>query len=200
LRLRVWEARFHTLDTCVVNFPLSEVILPLMRNCFIAGANLRRSPNPEGHGDQLLHDLRSGVRLSKESADFGDNTVNSLIRKLRVLWQAQNLRRSAAGPPDFTYSTQICAWASSIVPKIVKNRPAVCEIEKGQPQNSTCEAFKYAPLGSAHSALGLTTVTLHQQSRQCRSAMKSGHWLPRNEDLQTRVHLLRVRSLLLYRS
>jgi hypothetical protein len=30
--------------------------------------------------------------------------------------------------------------------KIVKNRPAVCEIEKGQPQNSTCEVFKYAPL------------------------------------------------------
>jgi hypothetical protein len=26
------EARFHTLDRCVINGPLSEVILPLMRN------------------------------------------------------------------------------------------------------------------------------------------------------------------------
>jgi hypothetical protein len=30
--------------------------------------------------------------------------------------------------------------------KIVKNRPALYEIEKGKPQNGTCEAFKYAPL------------------------------------------------------
>src|SRR3974390_1934230 len=30
------EAWFHILDTCVVNFPLSEVILPLMRKCFVA--------------------------------------------------------------------------------------------------------------------------------------------------------------------
>jgi len=28
------EAWFHTLDRCVVNFPLGDVILPLMRNCF----------------------------------------------------------------------------------------------------------------------------------------------------------------------
>ena len=30
--------------------------------------------------------------------------------------------------------------------KIVKNRSALYEIEKGKPQNGTCEAFKYAPL------------------------------------------------------
>jgi hypothetical protein len=30
--------------------------------------------------------------------------------------------------------------------KIVKNRPALCEIEKGKPRSGTCEAFKYAPL------------------------------------------------------
>jgi ERF superfamily len=30
--------------------------------------------------------------------------------------------------------------------KIVKNRPALYEIENGKPQNGTCEAFKYAPL------------------------------------------------------
>ena len=30
--------------------------------------------------------------------------------------------------------------------KIVKNRPALYEIENGKPQNGTCEAFNYAPL------------------------------------------------------
>jgi hypothetical protein len=30
--------------------------------------------------------------------------------------------------------------------KIVKNRPALYEIEKGNPQKGTYEAFKYAPL------------------------------------------------------
>jgi hypothetical protein len=30
------EAGFHTLDTCVIDSPLSEVILPLMRNCFFS--------------------------------------------------------------------------------------------------------------------------------------------------------------------
>jgi ERF superfamily len=30
--------------------------------------------------------------------------------------------------------------------KIVKNRPALYEIENGKPQNGACEAFKYAPL------------------------------------------------------
>jgi hypothetical protein len=32
------EAWFHTLDRCVIDSPLSEVILPLMRNCFFGGA------------------------------------------------------------------------------------------------------------------------------------------------------------------
>jgi hypothetical protein len=44
------EAWFHVLDKCVINLPLSEVILPLMRDCFFVGAtyavlssfNLRR--------------------------------------------------------------------------------------------------------------------------------------------------------------
>jgi len=31
--------------------------------------------------------------------------------------------------------------------KIVKNKPALYEIEKGKPQSGTCAAFKYAPLG-----------------------------------------------------
>lgn len=32
------DAWFHTLDSCAVNFPLSEVILPWMHDCFVAGA------------------------------------------------------------------------------------------------------------------------------------------------------------------
>ena len=32
------EAWFHTLDRCVSDGPLNEVILPLMRNCFFGGA------------------------------------------------------------------------------------------------------------------------------------------------------------------
>jgi hypothetical protein len=34
------EAWLHTLDSCVINFPLSDVILPLTRNCFVAGATM----------------------------------------------------------------------------------------------------------------------------------------------------------------
>jgi hypothetical protein len=30
------EAWFHTLDRCIVNFLLSKVVPPLMRNCFVA--------------------------------------------------------------------------------------------------------------------------------------------------------------------
>jgi hypothetical protein len=32
------EAWLHTLDRCAVDAPLSELILPLMRNCFFGGA------------------------------------------------------------------------------------------------------------------------------------------------------------------
>ena len=37
------EAWFHTLDRCAVDTPLSEVIFPLMRNCFFGGAMHRFS-------------------------------------------------------------------------------------------------------------------------------------------------------------
>src|ERR1700751_3465317 len=56
------EAWFHTLDTCAVNFPLSDVILPLMRNCFFAGATYAVLLLQRGHGDQLARDI----------AGFGD--------------------------------------------------------------------------------------------------------------------------------
>ena len=56
------EAWFHTLDSCVIDSPLSEVILPLMRNCFFAGATYAVLLLQRGHGDQLARDI----------AGFGD--------------------------------------------------------------------------------------------------------------------------------
>ena len=51
------EAWFQTLDSCVVNFPLSEVILPLMRTYFVAGATHTVLLLQRGHGHQLLRDI-----------------------------------------------------------------------------------------------------------------------------------------------
>ena len=51
------EAWFHTLDRCVVDSPLSEVILPLMRNCFFGGAMHAVLLLQKGHGDQLASDI-----------------------------------------------------------------------------------------------------------------------------------------------
>jgi hypothetical protein len=51
------EAWFHTLDRCVVDTPLSEVILPLMRNCFFGGAMHAVLLLQNGHGDQLASDI-----------------------------------------------------------------------------------------------------------------------------------------------
>jgi hypothetical protein len=56
------EAWFHTLDRSVVNFPLGDVILPLMRNCFFAGATHAVLLLQRGCGDQLVCDI----------AGFGD--------------------------------------------------------------------------------------------------------------------------------
>jgi hypothetical protein len=53
----LYEAWFHTLDSCVVDGPLSEVILPLMRNCFFGGAMHAVFLLQKGHGDQLASDI-----------------------------------------------------------------------------------------------------------------------------------------------
>jgi hypothetical protein len=47
------EAWFHTVDSCVIDSPLSEVILPLMRNCFFGDAILAVFLLQKGHGDRL---------------------------------------------------------------------------------------------------------------------------------------------------
>jgi hypothetical protein len=51
------EAWFHTLDRCVSDGPLNEVILPLMRNCFFGGAMHAVLLLQKGHGDQLASDI-----------------------------------------------------------------------------------------------------------------------------------------------
>jgi hypothetical protein len=51
------ESWFHVLDKCVTKLPLSEVILPLMRDCFFAGATYAVLLLQNGHGDELTRDI-----------------------------------------------------------------------------------------------------------------------------------------------
>jgi len=51
------EAWFHVLNRCVINLPLSEAILPLMRDCFFAGATYAVLLLQKGHGDELTRDI-----------------------------------------------------------------------------------------------------------------------------------------------
>ena len=51
------EAWFLTLDRCDIDTPLSEVIFPLMRNCFFGGAMHAVLLLQKGHGDQLASDI-----------------------------------------------------------------------------------------------------------------------------------------------
>jgi len=47
----------HTLDRCVIDMPLSELIVPLMCNCFFGGAMHAVLLLQNGHGDQLASDI-----------------------------------------------------------------------------------------------------------------------------------------------
>jgi hypothetical protein len=51
------EAWFHTLDRCVGDSPLREIVLPLMRNCFFGGAMHAVLLLQKGHRDQLASDI-----------------------------------------------------------------------------------------------------------------------------------------------
>ena len=51
------EAWLRTLERCVLDSPLSEVILPLMRNCFFGGAMHAVLLLQKGHGDELASDI-----------------------------------------------------------------------------------------------------------------------------------------------
>ena len=51
------EAWLRTLYRCVFDYPSSEVILPLMRNCFFGGAMHAVLLLQKGHGDELASDI-----------------------------------------------------------------------------------------------------------------------------------------------
>lgn len=61
------EAWFHTLDRCVGDSTLSEIILPLMRNCFFGGAMHAVFLMQKGHGDQLASDIASFIKEDPQS-------------------------------------------------------------------------------------------------------------------------------------
>jgi hypothetical protein len=61
------EAWLHILDSCVVDCPLSEVILPLMRNCFFGGAMHAVFLLQKGHGDQLASDIAGFIMDESQS-------------------------------------------------------------------------------------------------------------------------------------
>src|SRR5215469_11288616 len=51
------DAWLQTLDSCAGNFPFGDVILPLTRDCFVAGAIYAVVLLQRGHGDQLARDI-----------------------------------------------------------------------------------------------------------------------------------------------
>jgi hypothetical protein len=61
------EAWFHTLDRCVSNGPLNEVILPLMRNCFFGGAMHAVLLLQKGGGDRLASDIAGFIMEEPQS-------------------------------------------------------------------------------------------------------------------------------------
>jgi hypothetical protein len=61
------EAWLHTVDTCVSDGPMNEVILPLMRNCFFGGAMHAVSLLQSGHGEQLASDISRFIKEEPQS-------------------------------------------------------------------------------------------------------------------------------------
>ena len=55
------EAWLNVLDKCVIKLPLGEVILPIMRDCFFAGATYAVLLQQKGHGDELARDIAGFV-------------------------------------------------------------------------------------------------------------------------------------------
>ena len=51
------EAWLHTLDEYVVDTPLSQIILPVMRACFFGGAAYAVLLAQRGHGNQVVSDI-----------------------------------------------------------------------------------------------------------------------------------------------
>ena len=51
------EAWCHTLDEYVIDTPLNEVLLPLLRNCFFGGAVYALLLLQKDHGNQVACDI-----------------------------------------------------------------------------------------------------------------------------------------------
>ena len=60
-------AWFHTLDRCVVDTPMGEVIFPLMHNCFFGGAMHALLLLQNGQGDQLAADIAGFITKERQS-------------------------------------------------------------------------------------------------------------------------------------
>jgi hypothetical protein len=60
------EAWLHSLDKCVVDTPLSELIFPLMRSCFFGGAMHAVLLLQNGHGDQLATDIAGFITKQRQ--------------------------------------------------------------------------------------------------------------------------------------
>jgi hypothetical protein len=56
------------LAKCVNDVPLSEVILPLMRNCFFGGTIHAILLLQKGHGDHVASDIASFIREEPQSS------------------------------------------------------------------------------------------------------------------------------------
>jgi hypothetical protein len=61
------EAWVHTLDRCVIEPPLSEVIVPLMYNCFFGGAMHAVLLLQNGHSDKLASDIAAFIMKEPQS-------------------------------------------------------------------------------------------------------------------------------------
>jgi hypothetical protein len=61
------EAWFHTLDEYVIDTPLIEVLLPLLRNCFFGGAVYAVLLLQKGHGEQVAADISGFINEEPES-------------------------------------------------------------------------------------------------------------------------------------
>jgi hypothetical protein len=61
------EAWFHILDEYVIDTPLNEVLLPLLRNCFFGGAVYAVSLLQKGHGEQVACDIAGFITEEPQS-------------------------------------------------------------------------------------------------------------------------------------
>jgi len=95
----LYEAWFHTLDSCVVESPLSEVILPLMRNCFFGGAMHAVFLLQKGHGDQLAIDIAGFIKESR-SANSQSLASAAAARNCGATCNPSRARRNSGGTGD----------------------------------------------------------------------------------------------------